>query len=39
MSTGNTESNQLELVECPYHPGEFYSLSEYCEQCYIEEKE
>ncbi len=28
-----------DLVECPYHPGEFYYPWEYCEQCYIETKE
>ncbi len=38
-NTGNTETNQTEeLIECPYHKGEFYLPWEYCEQCYIETK-
>lgn len=28
-----------ELVECPYHPGEYYELGGYCQLCYEEVKE
>ncbi len=33
------EPTEKDLVECSYHPGEFFYPWEYCEQCYIEEKE
>ena len=33
------EPKEEELVECPYHPGEFYYPWEYCDKCLYEEKD